>query len=104
MAFVCGVIAYAGGKKAKNFGLNVVAAVAGQLTYIVLYLAKSFAMKYWVEKNALEAVWITVGTKAGVSLLNGLIAVIVAVPLAFALRKALEAAHLDGYLSVRGGG
>ena len=102
MAFVCGIIAYAGKKQGKNFGRNVVAGIAGQLTYIVLYLSKTFVVKYWIEKNDIATVWTMMIPKAATSLTNGAIAVIVAIPLTFALRKALEAAHLDQYLSLRG--
>ena len=102
MAFVCGIIAHAGKKEGKDFGRNVIAGIAGQLTYVVLYLSKTFVVKYWIEKNDLATVWTMMIPKAATSLTNGAIAVIVAVPLAFALRKALEAAHLEKYLSLRG--
>ena len=102
MAFVCGIISYAGKKQGKNFGRNVVAGIAGQLTYIALYLSKTFVVKYWIEKNDLSTVWTMMIPKAATSLTNGAIAVVVAIPLAFALRKALEAAHLERYLSLSG--
>lgn len=102
MAFVCGVIAYAGKKQGKSIRNNIIAGVAGQLTYIVLYLAKTFAVKYWIEKNEIATVWTMLVPKAATSLTNGAIAVIVAVPLAMALRKALQTARLDRYLSLRG--
>lgn len=101
MAFICGMIAYSGKKQGKSFGRNVVAGIAGQLTYIVLYLSKTFVVKYWIEKNEIATVWTMLIPKAATSLTNGAIAVIIAVPLAFALRKALDAAHLEQYLSFR---
>ena len=38
-------------KEGKDFGRNVIAGIAGQLTYVVLYLSKTFVVKYWIEKN-----------------------------------------------------
>ena len=42
LAAVCGWAAYARGSRAENHGQNILAAIAGSATYMVLYLGKSF--------------------------------------------------------------
>ena len=72
LAAVCGWIAWAKGSRAENHGQNILAAIAGSATYMVLYLA----------------------TKAVTSGVNAVIAVIVSVPLCAAIRLALKKSHL----------
>lgn len=67
---------------------TITAAVLGQLTYIVLYLVKSFFTVLIIGGTA-EAAWAAVGTNAVTSLINAVISVIIAVPLYAALRAAL---------------
>ena len=99
MAFVCGIIAHSGAKQGKSLPRNIIAGVCGQLTYSTLYIAKTFVVKFWIEKNDIATVWTLLIPKIATTLVNGAIAVVVAIPLVFALRKALEAAHLDRYLT-----
>lgn len=66
----------------------IAAAVCGQLVYIVLYLVKSFATIIILGGTA-EAAWAAVGTNAITSTINGVLAVVISVPLYFALSKAL---------------
>lgn len=94
MAYVCAVIAYGWGKKAKNLGLNILGGIGGALTYVVLYLSKNFITYYFIQGMELPTVLIDLATKAPTSLFNALVAVVIAVPLAFALRAALERARL----------
>lgn len=52
MAYICGVIAHKGEKRASDVKWNVLAGIAGQGTYLVLYLGKGFI------ENILEgALW-----------------------------------------------
>lgn len=95
MAFVCAVIAYSGGRKARKVGMNIVGGAAGAMTYVVLYLSKTFVKNRWILGTELGTVWTDIAAKAPVSILNGLIAVVIAVPLGLALHKALSLAHLD---------
>lgn len=85
MGFVCGLVAR---KNTRSFPRSIVAAVLGQLTYIVLYLGKAFIENMLVG-NALETTLVVIGQKAVASGVNAVIAVAVAVPLSFAIRKAL---------------
>lgn len=94
MAFVCAKIAYAGGAGAKQRGRNFFAAAIGQLTYIALYLGKNFAQDVFFSRLEVSTALIDIAQKGGASLINGIIAVVCAVPLAAALRKGLSRAHL----------
>lgn len=68
---------------------TIIAAVLGQLTYIVLYLLKSFFTVLIIGGTA-EAAWAAVGTNAVTSLINAVISVIISVPLYIALKAALS--------------
>lgn len=67
---------------------TIIAAAAGQLTYIVLYLVKSF-FTVLILGGTTEAAWITVQTNAVTSGVNAILAVVISVPLYLALRAAL---------------
>ncbi len=67
----------------------VFSATAGQVVYIVLYLAKTYFKMILVMDSTVEAAWTAVGTNALTSAVNGVLAVAISVPLYFALKKAL---------------
>ena len=89
MAWVCGILY----KKWKNCGKTVlysaIAGAAGAITYVILYLSKNFIEDYILFKLPLQGVMVDIGQKGIVSLANGIIAVIVAVPLSLAIRPAV---------------
>lgn len=89
MAFVCGTICFRDHRPSRNLPRTIVAGVAGSLTYVVLYLGKNFLEDLFFLRTEMATALIDMGTKAPVSLINGAIAVAVAVPLAFALRAGL---------------
>ena len=68
----------------------VVAAISGQIVYIILYLGKAF-IEQLILGNPLETAATVIITKAGASIANGAAAFIISVPLYFALKKALKA-------------
>ncbi len=85
MGFAAGVLR----RKGKNEKTSVIlAAIIGQLIYIALYLIKSYFTIIIIGGTS-EAAWTAVGTNALTSTVNGVLAVIVSVPLYFALSKAL---------------
>ena len=92
MAFVCGKIAYSGGHTADSHKRNLIASIAGLLAYIVLHLGKTFIANALLGSAFLPNLT-TVGYSALPSIINAVIATIVAVPLAAALRLALKKAH-----------
>lgn len=75
----------------------VLSAVVGQTVYIILYLAKSFVKQLYLG-NPIETAVGVMAEKAVTSLTNGVIAVVVAVPLYFALKKALYASPFRSLL------
>lgn len=89
MAFICGKIAYGADSNAQNVKRNFIAAIAGQFSYILLYLGKSF-IESLLLGNALETTLVSIGTKGVVSSVNAVIAILIAVPLAAALRAGLK--------------
>ena len=94
MAWLCGKIARTGGAGARHHGRNLAAATAGALLYVLLYLGKGFCENYFFLRMELTPVLISVGQKAVVSVINGILAVVIAVPLSAALRAALPRANL----------
>lgn len=78
------------GKEGKiPLSTTITAAVFGQITYIVLYLVKSF-FTVLIIGGIVEAAWAAVGTNAITSFVNAVIAVVISVPLYIALRSALS--------------
>lgn len=69
-------------------------ALGGSLTYVLLYCFKNVLWQRYVVGLAWDAVWVLVGTKGLLSLINGVIAVAAATVLAPVLQKALQSAHL----------
>lgn len=96
IGFLAGWIAR-GGKQAGNQNSLVrdaVASAVGTLTYVVLYLGKSFIIQYYIEGQVLQAVQVQLVTKLVSSLINAGAGIVVAVLLAKALRPALKRAGL----------
>lgn len=88
-AAVCGWIAHSKGAQGENRTKNIVGAVSGSVTYIILYLSKAF-IKETLKGNAMAVVLIAVGEKLLTSSINAVIAILVSVPLAAAIRAALK--------------
>lgn len=93
MAVVCGMIAYAGHIQGENHKLNVAAGICGSVTYIILYLGKSFA-EGLLMGSAMGTVLTALLTKLVTSGINAVIAVVVSVPLCAVVRMALKRSHL----------
>ncbi len=66
-----------------------VSAIIGQIVYIILYLLKTYCA-VTIPGGTPEAAWTAVGGNALTSSVNAAIAVLVSVPLYFALKKALS--------------
>lgn len=93
MAFVCGLIAYAGEARGEHMRRNFVAGGAGALTYVILYLSKNFISNVYFSRLEVATALLNMAQKGAVSGINGVMAVIIAVPLAAAVRKGLESAN-----------
>lgn len=94
MAWVCGVIAFSGGRQAKVRKWNVAASVIGALTYMALYLFKTFVFQKFVYGYPAEAVWATVLSKVPGSLINAVMAMVAAPIIYIAVGGALEKSGL----------
>lgn len=92
MAWVTGTLYRAWQKKGRTALYTAVSASAGAMTYVVLYLGKSFFSSYFLLQMPMEAVLLAVGQKGAASIANAVIAVIAAVPLSMAIRPALKRA------------
>ena len=70
-----------------------IAAVSGSVTYIVLYLAKAYITAV-LAGSAHQAAMISLVTKLATSSVNGVLAVLISVPLAAVIKEALKSAEL----------
>lgn len=93
LAAVCGWVAWAGGRKAAEHKWNILAAVSGSVTYMILYLGKSFIQGLLLGSE-MGAVLTSLATKFVTSGVNAIIAVVVSVPLCAAIRAALKKSGL----------
>lgn len=101
LAFVCGIIAHSGKLSGNMLGSckistprYFVAAIAGSITYIILYLGKSF-VTLLLEGSAPEAAAIALVTKLATSSVNAVLAIVISVPLAAVIKKALSSTKLS---------
>lgn len=88
MGFIAGKLNRRNKEGKIPLSTTIIAAVFGQLTYIVLYLIKSF-FTVLIIGGTIEAAWAAVGTNAITSFTNAALAIIISVPLYIALRSAL---------------
>lgn len=88
MGYVTGLVYHK--SKEKNKINMFIAGILGQLTYIILYLSKSFIKSRYLLDLSIEATMVEITQKAYVSLFNGVISVIFAVILASALKDKIK--------------
>lgn len=91
MGFIAGSIAYMG-KPSKT--RTIIAAVTGSLSYVILYIAKTIIMQYYVMGNPWQTVFGVVITKGTTSTINSLIAMVASVILYSLISPALKKAGL----------
>ncbi len=92
IGFLAGLIEHRGGK-APTLHRDVLGAAVGSVTYILLYLTKSFIFMT-IEGQATGAIWSGLVLKGATSLLNAVFAVLFSVLLAKLLRPALTRAGI----------
>ena len=90
MAWVCGRIVWHKGERDEDFVRSVIAAVAGALTYVFLYMLKTFIFQAFVYGYPMNAVWATVLSKFIPSIINAAVAVVAAPILFKAMMPALR--------------
>ena len=94
MAFICARIAWGGGARAERHGRNAVACVAGALSYVALYMLKTFVYQKFIYAYPADAVWLTMLGKLPASLINSAVAMIAAPILYAGLLPALKKAGI----------
>ena len=94
MAYVCAKIAWAGNANAENFVRNCVACVLGALTYVALYMLKTFVFQAFVYGFPMNTVWATMLSKFIPSMINAGFAMVTAPVLMRAIYPMLRAAGL----------
>ena len=93
---VAGAVYFKAFKGRSNYVNEAVASALAAVSYIVLYLAKSFFYNGLLIKGlSADAAWLAVLERVPSSVFNGVVAVIFAPILGVALHKALKAAHLE---------
>ncbi len=92
MGIVCGLLAKSKNRLKNETAHILVSAIAGQLAYIVCYLAKTFISQI-ILGYTVETALIATGTNLITSGINAIIAVAVSVSLYFALKKPLASTY-----------
>lgn len=93
MAVICGLIAWSGKQEKASISRLIVAAVTGSLSYCIMYLGYSF-FELIIAGSTAEVAAFTMMTKAGATLVNAVVADVIAVPLFLTIRTALQRNHL----------
>lgn len=92
MSYVCGFVSNIGGNDGTNTKKNIIGAVSGALTYMLLHIGKSF-ITLILEGSAADAAFVACGTKIITSGINAVFAVVISVLLAPICKKALIRAY-----------
>ena len=94
MGAVCGVIAHSGGSRGEKKAKNIIGALCGSVSYVILYLGKNFVEGYYLHHNPMNTVLASLVQKGSVSLFNGVVAVIVSVLVAPLFLAAMKRAGI----------
>ena len=78
------------GERDENVFRSIIAAVAGALTYVALYMLKTFIFQKFVYAFPMETVWATMLSKFIPSIINAAVAVVAAPILFKAVMPALR--------------
>lgn len=90
MGAVCGAIAMAKDGQGLNKRKNLIGGILGQLTYIVLYIGKTFLSLNLLFGVPKEGAWGVLATKLGSSVINAVFAVIISMVLMYVINKRPE--------------
>lgn len=97
---VAGAVYFKAFKGKSSYWSELTASAAAAVTYIVVYLGKSFFYNgLLLQGLSADAAWLAVLGRVPSSLFNGIVAVIFAPILGVALHKAMKAAHLEAKLA-----
>ena len=91
MAFICGIICFAGKRKGKNFKWNLFGATAGSLFSLTFYFFYSL-IKQLIQAQPLNIALANISLKMLAGSVNAVLAIIIAFLIAFPCRAALQRA------------
>ena len=94
MAFICAKIAYARNANTDNRVQDIAASVIGALSYVALYMLKTFIYQAFVYGYPMATVGATMLSKLIPSLINALVAMVAAPIVFLALRPAMKKLHV----------
>lgn len=94
LGFLVGAIAHSGKSFGQSHVKNIIGAVVGSVGYVVVYLFKNFIYEYYMLRNPIETVTAKLAIKGTSSLVNGMIAVVVALILLPVFGKAMKASGI----------
>lgn len=100
MAFICGIICFSKDKDGKNLAFNIIGTVCGSLFSVLFYFVQSIIKQLLLGQPFSVAV-INILPKLSVSLINAVIAVVVACLLAPILRTALNKAGVYKKMAIK---
>lgn len=90
IGFIVGKIAYSKENNGDKIWLNTLGATLASVTYMILYLGKSFLESIWFKQVEVGTALIDVGQKLITSGINAVIAILISIPLAMAIRAPLK--------------
>lgn len=90
MGAVCGAIAMDKSGHGLNKRKNLIGGILGQLTYIVLYIGKTFLSLNLLFGVPKEGAWATLATKLGSSVVNAVFAVLISMALMLVINSRPE--------------
>lgn len=95
IGFIAGKIAFTRDSRGLSTRRNIIGSIIASITYSVLYLIESFFINRIVYLLTPEAAFLALTPKVAATLINALIACIIAVPLAAGIRAAIKRANLN---------
>lgn len=94
IGFFAGLVSHSKGHHGDKQSLNILGATVGSLLYVVVYLIKCFILDYVLLHNPMETVMAKLAIKAGSSLTNAVIAIVVSSLLAPIFLRAMKQAGI----------
>ena len=95
LGYLSGAIAHSGNSYGQNRTKNVIGAVVGSGSYILLYLLKNFINEFYFLRNPIETVVAKLIIKGTSSTVNAITAIIVAMVLLPVFTKAMKASGIS---------
>ncbi len=99
IGFLAGGIVFWGGKRSSSFTVNLAGAAAGSIAYVAVYLVKNFIEQYFFLRNPMETVTAALIVKGSSSLVNAVVAVVVAMLLRPVFVQAMASSGIDQKLA-----